>query len=112
MSERVLKVLNDEVERLTKQNDTLTRDINFYFERIDTYQKARNDNRDILREVQAEIITLVHRKSDRLDKEALAKAGEMVFKNYIAQQNSQDIIETPVEPPPLQPLTCDEEVPF
>lgn len=79
MSDRVLKVLNDEVERLTKQNDTLTRDINFYFERIDAYQKSRADNRIIIRDVQAEILTVTHRESDRLDQQALVEAGRAIL---------------------------------
>jgi uncharacterized coiled-coil DUF342 family protein len=85
MSERVLKVLSGEITKLEKQNDQLTRDINFYFDRIDAYQKEREDNRVSIFEIRQQIDELNGEAQKRRDLDVLKATQKHVLDAAIEQ---------------------------
>lgn len=83
---RVVTVLEGEITRLDKQNEVLNRDIKFYLERVDAYRATLADNHSIIRELQSEIVQIIHRNCDSMDREALAEAGRKMMREILPSQ--------------------------
>lgn len=85
MSDRVIKILQGEIEKLQKNNEVMDKQAEFYLQRVSEYNTTIDDNKAIITQCLAQIDVLNHEASRRQDIQNLMRAQNEMLDAAIKQ---------------------------